>query len=590
MSWNGRGVIHHDLRVRDLKRLEIQRLSRGVHFVCLQEVHGCHSEVLSTLSLWLPGCRFWFSVCLAEDGRVLRDTGGVLIAAAPVVVAAATRFEHIIHCHGRVQEVTVVFGSKRVRIVHIHNCMLQRSWVFDLRNIISEDRVSPLENFSLIMGDMNFMARGARRFKPGQPLASGSSNGHTSSPGSAHYCPPVYHAFQHIWNKVLSLWVEVSQPFPTHIANNGGSRRIIDRCWTSLLPSRLCCLKVESMVIESPETYSCNGLSDHSPILVQFAAKCPTEVQDHSIPRFICENEEFANVVRVYADAIKLEELVPHQQVSMLKKCFRAASVFVRNTHSLVSDSVDARRVVIDSVSRAIWNQDLKLAKRLFENSMVAQELLHIEDRTMTLSNPLLCDDVYNSVKSEMHLRLDAKLEQHTSTATSSTSRKQFKSRLQASRRQGMLYWPTNKKLQLRGLIVKQEDGSQVIEVSPSVMQNALVNFGGPVYSRKAINVDEASKVLGVYKRRCGNMFRFSAPPLPEPSFLEESIRRAKHSAAGCDGIPYAAYKACPELSASVLCSRSRELALFSPNDSCEVGPTSALSPLAPPDLDTLNR
>ena len=107
----------------------------------------------------------------------------------------------------------------------------------------------------------------------------------------------------------------------------------------------------------------------------------------------------------------------------MLKRCFEAASVLVKDIRVLVSDSLDARRIVVDSISRAIWRQDIKLARDLLDHSVLAQELLQIDGRRGMCANPRLFDDAGNQIKFHLHHSSDKRLKAHICGASSSSIR-----------------------------------------------------------------------------------------------------------------------------------------------------------------------
>ena len=100
----------------------------GVHVLCLQEVHGYDSEVLSTFSGWLPGWRFWFSGCQSAEGMFLNNKGGVLIGICPQLYAQADNFEHAVFVPGRLHGVCGNFGAFQLRILNVHNADVGRKY------------------------------------------------------------------------------------------------------------------------------------------------------------------------------------------------------------------------------------------------------------------------------------------------------------------------------------------------------------------------------------------------------------------------------------------------------------------------------
>ena len=103
------------------------------------------------------------------------------------------------------------------------------------------------------------------------------------------------------------------------------------------------------------------------------------------------------------------------------------------------------------------------------------------------------------------------------------------------------------------GIRMTLDDGNQSATQHPSAIQQSLKDYWGPVYSDKSADSEKASKFLDLYARRNNHLFEFASLALPSEANFWESIMRAKHSACGEDGVPYAAYQADSFLSAKVL-------------------------------------
>ena len=110
----------------------------------------------------------------------------------------------------------------------------------------------PKEEFGVLIGDYNFMAKDDRVFQVGTPPIGGSSV-------AANYCSG---SRQGQWMKHLASWTEVVQPFPTHFSTKGNTVSRIDRAFVACPSSLLLKLRVFCSVVGTPEeTFSC-GHSD----------------------------------------------------------------------------------------------------------------------------------------------------------------------------------------------------------------------------------------------------------------------------------------------------------------------------------------
>ena len=151
------------------------------------------------------------------------------------------------------------------------------------------------------------------------------------------------------------------------------------------------------------------------------------------------------------------------------------------------------------------------------------------------------------------------------SRSTSSNLKKQLKSRIQAFQRLQGLYYPTNKRVRVKGIRVTDENGNQKILCQPEDMQAALASYWGEVYSLKEGDEDAMRKFLTYYIREQGHLFNFEDVGIPEEEDYIMVIQKSKDSACGPDGIPYCAYRATKELSARILAITGRELAQEAP-------------------------
>ena len=123
-------------------------------------------------------------------------------------------FEERVIVPGRCLSVALCLNSfglrKRLHILNLHNYGFSGAQVAAVGVALDKcfaDSVSkPKEEFGVLIGDYNFIAKDDRVFQVGSPPIAGASI-------SAVYCSG---SRQGQWMKHLASWTEVVQPFPTH--------------------------------------------------------------------------------------------------------------------------------------------------------------------------------------------------------------------------------------------------------------------------------------------------------------------------------------------------------------------------------------
>ena len=85
------------------------------------------------------------------------------------------------------------------------------------------------------------------------------------------------------------------------------------------------------------------------------------------------------------------------------------------------------------------------------------------------------------------------------------------------------------------------------------------------------MDIDKATSFLNVYARRNRHSFDFNALEDPSLEYFEGTIKHAKHSACGGDGVPYSAYQPSVSLSARVLFNCFYDIASGNPRYDLEI-------------------
>ena len=546
LSWNCRGLVVSDPSDRRKFLAFLRDLVKGANIVCLQEVHGLSYETQSEISILLPGWTVLYSAVRGPDGVQIPGAGGVAVLLEPKFQSFAT-WDNFELTPGRVQFVPINFGNKTLNIFNIHNYGLAES---DVRCVGERillcsrfDSSHPDLSASFVLGDLNYLSGRESPLKLGKHATETSVASSYGSSGSRAA----------IWEHYLGGLVELHQPLPTRFNIEALSVSRLDRAYTSLPGSLLVKLGVDAFLTHAPETLHYKGISDHSPLGLSFSPKHLVRTISKALPRHWCYGSVFNESLMQYIEYTNLLQLPPFERVRTYKTCIQCAALCSRDAQRFSdmrgSDSV---RLILESVSRALWKNDHKLARTLLNSTSLASSFIKIELGRVVAVCPEELESAYTFEK-QSHLKREIRtLHTLSAQAVAPNERKQLKSKIQAARRLQSVWWPRDRKLRLFGLRVQGPGGSQVLS-APQVVQQTLASHWGPVYEWKSVDVDALNKFLGVYARRNQDKFDFESLELPDVEDLESAILRSGSSTCGRDGVPNIAWRAHPNVSARVI-------------------------------------
>lgn len=549
LSWNGQGMCLADSQARSRMGDFVRSLGQRREVLCFQEVHGMEAEILREFARWLPGWKISFSVSVSHDRMQAPGVGGLVTAISPRIVALAETIDFLTIIPGRVLHTWVVVAGRTLNILNIHNYGLSRLQVCRVGELLDDlrdsDANNPMHSFSIAIGDFNYMAKNERTFQVGKPLTCATPLPSTCSSTSRH----------NTWNTYLEKWVEIVQPMPTHFTSSSNSCTRIDRGFFACPGSLLLRLDVSSTVVGTPEGCDSKGLSDHAPVDIVICDKynspsssCP------SIPRWVCRHPEFGMHVQKIAEDIDLLSQPVAKRLPLLKKCIREAARCIRDRVIRSEDSsTDKCRLIADSMSRAVWFNDVCLAKKLLNSSSIPGEFISVNHGVVGVHSFPAFEDFFTSTKRKALREQVEQLSRNISSAPNENRKRQLKSRLQAARRLQTVFWSNGRMLKVLGVRVVGADGSERVLTSPAEVQEALKDHWEPVYSAQPIDLEAAERFLGVYANRNRGRFSFSDLSIPGQEEFEVVISKCHDSATGPDGIPYSAYKSIKVLAATVL-------------------------------------
>ena len=171
-----------------------------------------------------------------------------------------------------------------------------------------------------LIGDVNFMGVGERRFHAGRPIGVAPPAG--SFGGAAH---------SHAWMRELKSWVEISQPFPTHFCSSTKSSSRIDRAWTTTTPAAILQIQIASSVRGTPEDAYAKVISDHAALDVIFSCKQVCSSIEKPIPKADTQHHLYASIISDVVQSVDLFNLPFSVQLKTFNKIHVEAGRVVRN-------------------------------------------------------------------------------------------------------------------------------------------------------------------------------------------------------------------------------------------------------------------
>ena len=538
---------------------KIGNMARVRHIVCLQEVHGELHEILALFQSILPNWIVFHSGTVGEDGCSSPGSGGVVTLVSPAFVANGFAPSILEMVPGRVQKLTLAnnITNKTIKIYNIHNYMLPRNLADEIFTSLQQDcetdARTPGDFVTFALGDFNYLRPWERPCKLSEdvPLEP-----RTPSAGT----------LWRSWEAALEDYIEFHQPHPTHFVPGSLTASKLDRVYGTLAKSLAPKLNVSSAVVSSPDTCFYNGFSDHCPVEITISKKGPEENRTRSIPKAWCETKMFAKTVEKMAAQFLSEDLLPFERLDLFKTILWEAAKKSRDFLSFTDGlGTESSRLVFESMSRAIWHNDYHLATKLINNTSFAHIYIKVEGTRVVIIDAVQFEAAYADEK-RLHFDREVKdLQSQKRAAESTNLRKQLKARIQAKRRMQKLWWPKASKLMLFGLRLDEMAEDFVSE--PGAVQNLLTNHWQAVYEKKPVDEDKMQKLLGVFKRRNAHVLDFSSVCVPSEESIKSVIKNAKHSQPGRDGIPYAAFKAVPDIAAMVLAPVAKAISENPPPD-----------------------
>ena len=582
ISWNCRGLFHHNHTKRQSSLEHLARFARGKSVVMLQETHGEEHEIKSAFNSIFPGWAVFHSSFVKRDGTSDKSTGGVVILVAPQLATIATIVPGVLMA-GRVQTISLQIRGSITDIMNVHNCELPLDTIKHITKFLQEQRArdveDPMKFSTLVAGDFNFAPPGVAPKSLRDPMAEILHSDNNPSFNRKRY-----------WITALEDFTEILQPHPTRYNQETGTLTHLDRIWTTWPRSWIIKLDIRANVCGAPEALHNHGISDHSPLELYIAhlPNKPEKSTSFSIPRHWCKSQAFADRLNFLTIRILKDSMLPFERLDAHKICIYEAAKHARDLENFSdSQGTESRRLVFESMARAIWSNDLRAAKKLISKTEVGRKNLKIENGRVLPIDFKSFEENFAWEKQEHFERERQNLNKSISQAKSINKKKQLKGRIQAARRKSATWWPKSSRLYLKGVRVQEPGRPEFTLADPEAIQEKLTSHWGQVFQKHPVDNSKARSLLDIYSRKNGTKFGFEVLALPEEEDFEHTIKHATDSAPGRDGIPFSAWKANPSVAARTLhpvaLSMAVAPAVLGFNDQNMVFSPKAESVVAPP-------
>ena len=282
-------------------------------------------------------------------------------------------------CPGRVLRVVLEHSGGKFIHWNVHLEKLNSEEAARVVSLLIHDidlvKGDPLHRLLVFGGDLNCGAFGALRHFVADPL-------------SPRDCAPPPRAHAEVFSALAQL-TEISGDAPTHYYGNDGSMTPIDRVFTSMPPWILRSVFSRYLVLNDPLEVWRNKISDHAPICWRISVRLPLPKDMRSFPLYVYRLPEFKEFHDALVADAQLHTYDPATRRDVHKDLLlEAARLAADFDFKSVSLSAAAIAQTLAAVSRAVWQDDICLARSLVGKSGLAAEHLVICGNGVPLSCP----------------------------------------------------------------------------------------------------------------------------------------------------------------------------------------------------------
>jgi len=468
------------------------------------------------------------------------DEAGVVTLVAKHGCSTQDGFREQVLVPGRV--LRVVYSCAPRVLVHwnVHNFGIDpkhmEKVICELKGDLDRAAADPLGYVVVVAGDFNFLPKGECQRSLAAPMLA------RTRPGAVSHIRPT----QRCWERELNRMVEVSHNLDTHYSAWKSLCSRIDRIYVSLPPWLVIQLSLVPRVYRDPKAMHEDGLSDHSPFSVTVFAKKPLPPERRPISKHVASSPAFKRALSALTDAACLDELSPPMRLQQHKVLIREAARIARDD-SFINGATDATSLsaACATVARCVWNNDIRVYRILVAGNSFAAGHLELRDGMVCLKDAEQFEAKFTDLKHKAHedrlLQMD--MEKKRATRPDKVEHRQKKLRVMMAK-QMQLWCPFGKRLVLNAVSY----GGELLR-DPDAKLSALASEWRTTFAHRVIDVHSAETFL----RDNMSTYDFSAVTPPTMLDFKRFLKSVPHSAPGCDGIPYAAWRHSGDLGARTL-------------------------------------
>ena len=387
-SWNARALCCRNGKRARAKCGKVFELSKRFLVICLVETHATEEDLRTRLRQVLITHELVFhSELLNGDGIRNTGGGGIALLIDKRLLQGHVNPPPLVFASGRLGKVTINQGSHNMFIYPTHNFDISSGDMKRFEDSILADiglaKADPLAYSVLLLGDFNLEPKEAKRIAIPRPSAP-------SPPELVEGNIFVTILRAKRWGAIFDRLTEVCTSSPTHFNSAQLYLNLIDRVFISLPRSSLCLFHQKSGIIKDPVDWFVRGLSDHSPIFWELETRIskPQSLQ-RVLPEW-CEHPVFVKRFKVLYEASEIPSFsLPEQNViikDLIKDCAKHARDAIFESDPL---SPNCKLLRFSSISRAVYNKDVKLARTILEVAEDAHEHLALDAQGLpSLKNP----------------------------------------------------------------------------------------------------------------------------------------------------------------------------------------------------------
>lgn len=357
----------------------------------------------------------------------------------------------------------------------------------------------------------------------------------------------------------LRRWVEAPAGCPTHISPSTKSVSEIDRCWMLMPRSLVATARPHSHVGAQPEWMFGQGLSDHSPIIIEWPQRRGLQRENRPIPREVAEDAGMPRLLEAMYDYAKMEtapELAEAKNRWKQHKMLIKEAACVIRDRQMVSGGSAACSVASDSrrtltLARALWAGDNRTLRALRRHWPLFETFVQETSHGYELADPAAFESQLRTCMARIMAERIAESSRESKRGSKS-KRSQARVARTGAVRAAALWRSKAPSVQLTGVRVVDPDNSDEMRVviDGGEMSDAVRAHWLPIFQAAGADSPELREEVKQWATR----WNFTQLTPPDAECMQRQLQRSRRTAPGPDGVPYAMWKAAGLGGARTLC------------------------------------